>query len=434
MRNTAGGSLAVEQTITVAMPRSWSPDIADQKFCLLDGTFTALDLADGAVSEQRSGESEKLAALVRLAFARHSRGTEFWFVPGGTVVMRAADGHISGRTPAISTPPPSIKMARSGSGRRGHLQVPLTVSEGAAVSVRSKPAMRLPTELAGIELYQGTCGSLPLIHDGLVYAITGHGILMVFDATSLALVLPPGVADGHLPGRASGSVLRRGADLAGCYIYLRPDRRDHRDQPGRNIRKSRAHRHPVLYPRRAAGKLSVFWGTDKKYCRVPRQLYDAPLRFFDGTASTSAEENLMLEEPRGRRWTRPSRPWNGPAEDRRRQKRETEMHRLRFPACELTAWSQALYGQAYSNVRGGNAPYHWIESGSPEEEMKRSSGLGQTHWVRWPRTGGANSASRHREAARWIGTGPVTNVGEGKMAVHFHRRSNEVMETERLVA
>ena len=202
-----------------------SPVITDNKFVILDGTVTALDLLDGSV--KWSVDLEPIKSW-RIWFGSLSRcvieGAEYVLCPGGNLLMRSRDGKIFGSQKSgnfDSTPvyadgfvwQPAADII---------FKYPVKTA-GDRIQVGSAFQAKAPAgvNLLGLNFYQGhMIESSLLIDKGLVYAVTGNGILMVFDAEQMNMVYRKELPLDLFTGLTRSSYCGASVTLAGQNIYV----------------------------------------------------------------------------------------------------------------------------------------------------------------------------------------------------------------------
>jgi outer membrane protein assembly factor BamB len=171
-----------------------SPVIADGKLIALDGTLTAYDTASGATAWSLDLVKDKIKGY--LWFGSLLRGdlggTSYVLCPNGTTLVRARDGRVTGGPSLISsTTTPVFDGTTSWQlAEVSLLAHPLAATaDGVAVGKpRHLPAEESERLGSGSEtvsiggIIRRQFAKSPLVHDGLVYALTNHGELLVMEA------------------------------------------------------------------------------------------------------------------------------------------------------------------------------------------------------------------------------------------------------------
>ncbi len=197
-----------------------SPVIADNKFVILDGTVTALDIKDGSpkwsVDNITGGRRIWFSSLGRCAVG----GADYVLCPSHNVMIRAGDGRIFGAGVEHCTATPVFQDGAIWQTVGSITRYPVNAStnDGVTIGPAKSTTWNGRDNFLGLNLYQGHgFGASPLIHDGLVYAVTYNGVLMVFDAATMDFVYRQ-----ELPLDLYGNISYVGASvtLAGQYIYL----------------------------------------------------------------------------------------------------------------------------------------------------------------------------------------------------------------------
>jgi outer membrane protein assembly factor BamB len=205
-----------------------SPVIADGKFVRYDGQLTALDMNDGSVKWSVDDGKPSYNGS-NLWFGSLSRGgilggKEYIVGPGGAMMVRASDGKVFGKfgygdattvftgdtllwTIQDFIAASSVKVDSADGG--------LTITPGKKVSWTRAQLLGCPN------MYQGHwLEASPLVYDGLGYAVSGSGVLVVFDAKTMEPVYTKALQLDlfHYAGRSD--YVGAAVTLAGHYIYL----------------------------------------------------------------------------------------------------------------------------------------------------------------------------------------------------------------------
>ncbi len=203
-----------------------SPVITDQKFVILDGTVTALDLLDGSV--KWSVDLEPIKSW-RIWFGSLSRcvleGTEYVLCPGGNILMRSRDGKIFG-SKKVNGNYDSTPVYQNGvvwtTNQETLLGFPVNksgenIAFGGALQIKSPDKVNL----LGLNFYEGHwLEASPLLHNGLIYTATCNGVLMVFDAGKMKMVYRQELPLDLFHGARGRQYFGTSITLAGQYIYL----------------------------------------------------------------------------------------------------------------------------------------------------------------------------------------------------------------------
>ena len=203
-----------------------SPVITDNKFVILDGTVTALDLLDGSV--KWSVDLEPIKSW-RIWFGSLSRcvieGTEYVLCPGGNILMRSRDGKIFG-SKKVNGNYDSTPIYQNGiiwqTYQENIFGVPVK-KDGENTALGSVLQIRVPEKvnLLGLNFYEGHwLEASPLVYDGLIYAVSCNGVLMVFDADRLKMIYRQELPLDLFHGARGRQFFGASVTLAGQYIYL----------------------------------------------------------------------------------------------------------------------------------------------------------------------------------------------------------------------
>ena len=204
-----------------------SPVIADGKFIRYDGSVTAFDIGTGDVKwSVDDGKGTNHSAL--LWFGSLSRGgiiggTEYITGPGQAILIRARDGQVFGSfgygdsTPVftgdklVATYQQGVYTSLVNQNATGEL----TITPGKKLNWPYKQLLGSPN------FYQGHwLEAAPLIHDGLGYAVSGSGVLVVFDLATMQPVYEKALSLDLFHGAKGRDFFGANVTLAGPYIYL----------------------------------------------------------------------------------------------------------------------------------------------------------------------------------------------------------------------
>ncbi len=207
-----------------------SPVIAGNKFVILDGTVTALDLSDGSAKWSVGLDDPAKTKGWRIWFGSLSRcmigGEEYVLCPGGNIVIRAGDGKVFGSQGwGNFDATPVFQYGAAWQTFMGTVsQHPINSATNGGVILSTAKGVTLNDvrqNFLGLNFYQGHFfEASPLIHDGIGYVVTCNGVLMVFDVATLESVYRQELPLDLFYGAHQRQFMGASVTLAGQYIYL----------------------------------------------------------------------------------------------------------------------------------------------------------------------------------------------------------------------